>query len=133
MNFREWLVLSEGEEQINGWLSPRGKFYRCRSVFCHSDLALRTPDLKVHIKDESVARANEEFDSEIIYWDLWRAGFLRVSEGVNEIFFEGKSEAIRNLYHRARDIAEDADLKVHFLPVDRGNPAGTGVNASAGR
>lgn len=117
--FLEWLVLSPGRDEANGWLSPRGRFYTCRSAFGHSKLALDTPEIRVHISEETISRANEEGDVEIIYWDVWRAGFIRVSEGSNEMFFEGKSDAIRNLYHRAREIAEEMDLKAHFLPVDR--------------
>jgi hypothetical protein len=120
-SFKEWLF-SEEREDIHGWLGPRGKFYRCGTPFCHSYLAMRDPELRVHLTDENIELSQESGDVEVLYWDLWRAGFLRVagySSGI--IYFEGYSDGIRNLYQKAKDLAEEYDMKAEFLNKSGGH------------
>lgn len=120
IGFKKWLETSQAEE-INGWLSPNGKLYTCNSPFCHGNLIIKTPELKKHVKEESVKLAYDTGGAEYLYFDMWKEGFLRVSSSSSwltgmdpEMYFEGTKEAIKNLYQKAKDIAENYQRKEVF-------------------
>lgn len=115
--FKNWIFLLEMREEVSGWLSPKGKLYRCHSQFCHATLALKNPEIKIYLSEDSLKRYLDEKIVDIIYDDLWRAGFLRVVASLSssqDLYFEGTADAIRNLYHKARDLAEGLGTKAVF-------------------
>ena len=126
--FLEWM----GGE-VFGWLSPSGKLYPC-GRFGHAELAMNTPDLKRHISQETLDEVEEakmaaargydqdesmKEDAEAeISMDLYRSGFLRIGSWGFDITFEGTPKAIKNLYQKAKDIAEERGGKAVFEPMD---------------
>lgn len=137
--FREFV---EGE--LFGWLSPRGRLYTC-SRWGHTDLVLNAPELKSILSDQTLRRSAElkqayddakdrmdagghpewhSYDSmkDALKSDLtdemYQKGFLRVASRGEDLHFEGKPDAIKNLYQKARDIAEERGGKAHFRPVN---------------
>jgi hypothetical protein len=48
---------------------------------------------------------------------MYKKGFLRVSNHGNEIYFEGTSNGISNLYNKAKEIADQNDAKALFIRV----------------
>lgn len=137
--FREFI---EGE--LFGWLSPRGRFHRC-DRWGHLDLILKTPELRSMISDTSLERAadlereTDEANARVRdgrhpEWhsieamkdgvqgamtdELYEKGFLRVASRKEDLHFEGTPNAIKNLYQKARDMAEERGGKAHFQPVN---------------
>jgi len=116
--FLEWV----GGE-VFGWLSPSGKMYAC-GRFEHAETALKNPELKKHVGEETMgalADASEDEEKEDaeaeISLDMFRAGFLRVGSWGSNITFEGTSESIKNLYQKAKDIADERGGKAVFEPM----------------
>ena len=119
-NFREYI---EREEEIFGWLSPSGRFYRC-GMFGHSAVVLKDPELKKHLSKETLKVVDQqiyedEADPEISN-NMYKAGFLRVGSVPtildSDIIFEGTPETIKNLYNKAKNMAEQYGRKATFSP-----------------
>lgn len=109
------------DEEIFGWLSPGGKFYSC-GMFDHAIVALNKPELKKYISKQTLEAVDKqvygnEADREISN-DLYKAGCLRVGSNPadlnSDVIFEGISEAVKNLYQKAKDIAEQYGRKASF-------------------
>lgn len=113
IGFKDYL-LNENKEEVNGWLSSNGKLYTCNSIFCHSPLVMKTPELLKHVSEDSIKLANDTGGVEYIYSDMWRAGFLRISSNSSTMYFEGTKQSIKNLYQKAKDIAESYGRKEVF-------------------
>lgn len=126
-SFKEY-ILSEiaGKEKINGWLGPNGKLYTCNSPFCHANLVLKTPELKKHVTEENIKLSFDTGGVEHIYFDMWKAGFLRISSSSSwsngiidpEMYFEGTVESFKNLYQKAKDVAETYGRKEVFVKAN---------------
>lgn len=131
-------------EKLFGWLSPKWVFYRTQKTFGHFDLIKNTPALFAIIPKDLQEKYKELEDShkyskmqidkgEHPYWHtyemlrdsleinaykaLYKKGCLRVATHEDEVFFKGTSKAIRNLYNKAKDLAESYDLKAKFEKV----------------
>lgn len=137
--FREFV---EGE--LFGWLSPGGRLHRC-DRWGHTDIVLNTPELKSLLSDRTLRRSVElkrvyddakertaegghpewhsyDMMKDALVHDLsdemYERGFLRVATHGKDLYFEGTPNAIKNLYQKARDMAEERGGKAHFQPIN---------------
>lgn len=111
----------KNQEDVFGWLSPSGKFYSC-GMFDHAIVVLSSSELRKYLSKETLEAVDKqiygnEADKQVSV-DMYKSGFLRI--GVNPadndspVYFEGTSEAIKNLYNKAKDLAEQQDRKASF-------------------
>ena len=139
MNFKLWLEKWGGQWsktlrpsiEVYGWLSPRGHFYESER-FGHIDQIGKHPELKKIIPEfDEFIKAFEELDDPFesplaakqkqiydtyIYNELFKKGCLRVASQGMVLYFDGKPEAIRNLFHKAKDLAEEFGMSAKFEP-----------------
>jgi hypothetical protein len=109
-----------------GWLSPKGILYEC-GFEEHSNIALDNINIKKYLSDKTLQLAKrlppqESSVSMAIANDLYRVGFLRVGSDLLhhtnfDVYFQGNPEAIKNLYNKARAMAENRGGKAIFSRV----------------
>ncbi|MGA1213852.1 MAG: hypothetical protein ACO3ZZ_09030 [Solirubrobacterales bacterium] len=121
-----------------GWMTPRGQYLEC-DFESHFDSVpelfklYSTPELldlwervntnleecQLHCREHgewhlfSLTLQDERGE---VYAGLYEAGFLRVGVWGGVCHFEGNPESIKALFHEARALAEQNDLRVKFEP-----------------
>jgi hypothetical protein len=48
---------------------------------------------------------------------MYKKGFLRVASHSDEVYFEGTSSGISSLYNKAKDLADQNNLKAVFMKI----------------
>jgi len=129
---------------ITGWMTPTGNFIECET-YCHFAAILKheelsdalelwgkTKELELtgHYQDcqdlinqgehpewhgYEMAEDDVKYEARI---KLLRKGFLRVGTQSNTVHFEGKSYAIKKLFQKAKDFAENHDMDYEFEKVE---------------
>jgi hypothetical protein len=143
-NFKHWL--ENNQTILSGWLSPSGKFYECkRRIFDHLGVIENTPEIRKSMPDwfekkinqlnqsketsQELMRTGEHpewhhydmlHDSieEIVYDEMYKKGYLRVAQSQDVVYFEGSSNGIKNLYQKAKDLAESHGKTASFQKID---------------
>jgi len=130
--------------EVFGWLSPRGNFYQA-DLFGHIEAVGKSPELKRLVPnfDEEVAdlerqrqykndlidqgehpewhtyeMAEDDFKHSIIH-ALYANGCLRVGSNGSYMHFEGSPQAIKSLFQKAKDLAEEYGKAPAFDPMQR--------------
>lgn len=141
MNFKSWINESNNKT-LSGWLAPNGKFYECkRAIFDHLHVVETNAEIKrlmpswfeeklkrlKNLQKELEKTENHpewhSYDAmkdsiEIsVYDEMYKKGFLRVASHSGEVYFEGTSSGISSLYNKAKDLAEQSDMKAVFMKV----------------
>jgi hypothetical protein len=137
--------LTEARGEVFGWLTPSREFIatdpmkHLEAVYANSSLKKYVPWLDEDmgtLKSSYDARMQAIDDGEHPEWHgyemledgirsevidaLYKAGCLRVgSHGGDLMYFEGTPEAIKNLYQKARDLAESHGKQAKFEPRRR--------------
>ena len=55
---------------------------------------------------------------EIVYDEMYKKGYLRVAQSQDVVYFEGSSNGIKNLYQKAKDLAESHGKTASFQKID---------------
>ena len=131
-----------GPREVFGWLSPKGNFYPARPMQ-HLDAVAQSPELKSLLPsfDERMAelKSREQESEDLIANDehpewhgyemlkddieygvmrnLYSQGCLRVGSVGSTMHFEGTANAIKNLYNKAINLAEEHEMAPKFEPI----------------
>jgi len=129
---------------IFGWLSPRGNFYEV-DMYGHVEAIAQYPELKKLLPDLDEELVNlqsikqwslDQIDQgEHPEWHgyemasdrvryaildtLYAQGCLRVGSSGSALHFEGRPQAIKSLYNKAKDLAEEYGMSPAFDPRTR--------------
>lgn len=131
--------------ELYGWLSPRGKFISTNRAMNHLEAIKNNPELNALMPDDfkdSIAKLrhiekNSEHAAETgehpewhryeilsdqieerAYDALYSRNYLRVATWRDEVHFEGTSNAIKNLYQKAKDLAEENGFDAKFQKIE---------------
>ena len=141
-NFKHWM--ENNHTILSGWLAPSGKFYECkRKMFDHLGVIKDTPEIRnslpdwfeEKIKELEISKETHQkqmrngehpgdsydmlHDSieEAAYDEMYKRGYLRVAHQWDDVFFQGTSNGIKNLYQKAKDMTEEHGKKASFEKV----------------
>ena len=143
-NFKHWL--ENNQTVLSGWLSPSGRFYECkRAIFDHLGVIENTPEIRNSLPDwfeKKIKQLNQSKETskelmrngehpewhsydmlhdsieEAVYDEMYKKGYLRVAQNQDVVYFEGSSNGIKNLYQKAKDLAESHGKTANFQKIN---------------
>ena len=133
-----------GRNEVFGWLTSRGNFYpanrfeHLESIGKYSELKNLVSDFDEKWKELENAKEvrlglvdkgqhpewhgyelNRDTLENIVVRSLYLKGCLRVASVGKTMYFEGLPNAIKSLYQKARDLAEEYGMGTNFHPLTR--------------